>query len=93
MGDLEIQGPVTGGRHGWPFAASIEDLAALGYVEEEYFIAGTAPTYALAPDSAYTRDGRWSAEQIQTVPLRSRSAQFHQRRSEYFKLIQPDGII
>jgi hypothetical protein len=30
VGDVEIQGPVTGGRHGWPFGASIEDLAALG---------------------------------------------------------------
>jgi hypothetical protein len=32
VGDMEIQGPVSGGRHGWPFGASIEDLAALGYV-------------------------------------------------------------
>jgi hypothetical protein len=35
VGDVEILGPITGGRHGWPFGASIEDLAALGYVEEE----------------------------------------------------------
>src|ERR1039458_7908298 len=34
VGDMEIQGPVTDGRHGWPFGASIENLAALGYVEE-----------------------------------------------------------
>jgi hypothetical protein len=70
--EVEIQGPVRGGRHGSPFGASIEDLAALGYIEEEYFIAGMAPTYALAPDSAYTRDGRWSAEQSQMVPFRTR---------------------
>jgi Alpha/beta hydrolase domain len=72
VGDVEIQGPVAGGRHGWPFGASVEDLAVLGYVEEEYFVAGMAPTYALAPDSAYTRDGRWSAEWSQVVPFRTR---------------------
>ena len=72
VGDVEIQGPITGGRHGWPFGASMENLAALGYVEEEYFIAGLAPTYALASNSAYTRDGRWSAERVQVVPFRTR---------------------
>jgi hypothetical protein len=44
----------------------------LGYVEEDYFIAGMASTYALAPNSAYTRDGRWSAERSQVVPFRTR---------------------
>jgi Alpha/beta hydrolase domain len=70
--DMEIEGLVTGGRHGWPFGACVEDLAELGYVEEEYFVAGMAPTYALALDSAYTRDGRWRAEQSQAVPFRTR---------------------
>jgi hypothetical protein len=51
---------------------SIEDLAGLGYVEEEYFVAGMAPTYALAPNSTYSRDGRWSAERSQVVPFLTR---------------------
>jgi hypothetical protein len=72
VGDVDIQGPVAGGRHGWPFGAGVEDLAVLGYVEEEYFVAGMAPTYALAAHSAYTRDGRWSAERSQVVPFRTR---------------------
>src|ERR1700733_7110499 len=59
-------------RRSFPSGANIEDLAALGYVEEEYFIAAMAPTYALAPDSAYARDGRRSSERIQTVPFRTR---------------------
>jgi hypothetical protein len=45
-GDTEIQVPVMDGRHRWPFVASIEDLAAVGYAEEEYVIAGIAPMYA-----------------------------------------------
>ena len=28
---MEIPGPVTSGRQGWSFGASIEDLAPLGY--------------------------------------------------------------
>jgi hypothetical protein len=69
---MEIQGPVTGGRHGWAFGASIDDLEQLGYVEEEYFVAGMAPTYALAAHSAYSRDGRWRAEQTDSVAFQTR---------------------
>jgi len=55
-----VEGPVTGGRHGWPFAASLLDLAARGVVEEEYILSGTARKYS--PAGAYaTRDGRWEA--------------------------------
>jgi hypothetical protein len=28
-----VEGPITGGTHGWPFAASLRDVAALGYQE------------------------------------------------------------
>ena len=78
VGDVEIQGPVAGGHHGWPFGASVEDLAVLGYVEEEYFVTGTAPTYALATDSAYTRDGRWSAERLPRPPVRQVDSDSHE---------------
>jgi len=36
----KVEGPVSGGRHGWPFAASLQDVARLGYVEAEFFLAG-----------------------------------------------------
>jgi alpha-ketoglutarate-dependent taurine dioxygenase len=55
----EATGPISGGRHGWAFAASGRDLAAEGYIEEEYFLAGEATEFALAEDSAYGVDGRW----------------------------------
>ena len=34
--------------HGYPFFASHHDLAAQGYVEEEFFFSGTANTYAIS---------------------------------------------
>src|SRR5271156_7075025 len=36
--------------HNYIFFASNHDLAAHGYVEEEYFIRGTASTYTIADD-------------------------------------------
>jgi hypothetical protein len=52
-----VTGPIRGGRHGWPFGAFYGDIGALGYVEEEYFIAGKALRFA--PVGALTEDGRW----------------------------------
>jgi hypothetical protein len=67
-----IQGPITGGRHGWAFARPIIDLAAKGYVEEEFFLSGDATTYALAPGSEMSRDGKWRAEPKGKVPFKTR---------------------
>lgn len=44
-----VEGPVTGGiRTGGPFWASPIDLAPSGYVEEEYFLSGTASDRGLS---------------------------------------------
>ena len=44
-----VEGPVTGGsRTGGPFWASPFDLAPHGYVEEEYFLSGTASDRGLS---------------------------------------------
>jgi len=37
-----IQGPITGGKHGWAFGRPLFDLATHGYLEEEFFFAGDA---------------------------------------------------
>jgi hypothetical protein len=55
-----ITGPIRAGRHGWPFGAFYGDIGALGYVEDEYFIAGQALRFA--PVGTLTQDGRWSVE-------------------------------
>ncbi|HXQ18168.1 MAG TPA: alpha/beta hydrolase domain-containing protein [Acidimicrobiales bacterium] len=57
---LVVTGPITGGAHGWPFAAAVDDLAAIGYVEEEFFLAGRAPRYR--PTAPLGADGRWPVE-------------------------------
>lgn len=50
----EVTGPVTGGLRGKPKTATHEDLAQSGFVEQEFFVSGTARTHAattlLLPD-------------------------------------------
>lgn len=40
-----ITGPVTGGRHGWPFGSPLTEVTREGYVEEEFFLEGAATRY------------------------------------------------
>ncbi|MCC7364846.1 MAG: hypothetical protein IT303_10785 [Dehalococcoidia bacterium] len=67
-----VAGPVTGGQRGWPFGASMLDVAAFGYTEAEYFLEGTATRYRLAPGAELTRDGRWQAEPAGEAPFKTR---------------------
>lgn len=67
-----VTGPITGGAHGWPFAAATFDLDAAGYVEEEWFISGTATTYRHAEGSDRSWDGRWTVEPGDTLPYTTR---------------------
>src|SRR5215218_6297631 len=67
-----IEGPVTGGKHGWAFGRPLFDLKSRGYVEEEFFLDGTATTFKLALGSSMSWDGRWQAEKAASVPFRTR---------------------
>ncbi|MCC6959559.1 MAG: hypothetical protein IT301_06895 [Dehalococcoidia bacterium] len=67
-----VSGPITGGKRGWPFAASMLDVKALGYVEAEYFLEGEATRYRLAPGAELTRDGHWEVEPAGTARYRTR---------------------
>jgi hypothetical protein len=67
-----VQGPVTGGQHGWAFNRPLIDLSTRGYVEEEFFLTGEATTYALAPGAEMTRDGKWRAEPRGKAPFKTR---------------------
>lgn len=50
-----LQGPITGGLRGHALWDSWYDLDALGYVEEEYFVSGTAQSWPEgAADAPYT---------------------------------------
>jgi hypothetical protein len=67
-----VAGPVEGGKHGWPFAASLQDVEALGYEEVEYFLAGSAKRYRDVDDSTSRRDGHWHAEEAGEAEFRTR---------------------
>lgn len=68
----QVTGPIEGGERGRPFTSSVVDLAASGYVEEEFFLDGTATSYAPAPGTALGRDGRWNLVEDGGAPYRTR---------------------
>jgi hypothetical protein len=65
-----ITGPVTGGKGSPSLAVTTFDLASLGYVENEYFVAGTATSYT-AP-TPLSSDGKWRATPAATAPYETR---------------------
>jgi hypothetical protein len=62
-------GPVTGGT-GKPFTASVLDLKAFGYVEEEYFFEGDASAYGYQGTPGI--DGVWPVEIASTAHYKTR---------------------
>ncbi len=65
-----LEGPITGGN-GAPFVASTGfDLAQVSYMQEEYFISGTASAYTSA--AALTSDGQWTATPGSTATYKTR---------------------
>jgi hypothetical protein len=57
----DVRGPVTGGVRGSAFSLPEVDVAARGYVAEEFFFEGTATSYAPAPGADFGEDGKWDA--------------------------------
>jgi hypothetical protein len=68
---MKITGPITAGKHGWPFGAAMVDLAGEGYVEEEYFFEGAASRYRAVGEPGI--DGRWTAERAGSAPFKTRA--------------------
>lgn len=46
----EIRGPIAVTGRSTPFRVSTEDLAGIGYIEEEFFLSGKAHVYDWSPD-------------------------------------------
>ena len=65
-----VTGPVTGGSMGRPFTAAPINLASFGYVEQEYFIEGSATAYAFKGTAG--ADGRGPSSR--RPPLTTRHA-------------------
>jgi Alpha/beta hydrolase domain len=68
----QVRGPISGGKRGWPFGAAAFDLDALGYVEQEWFLAGQADCYRHAAGTGRSFDGRWEIEPAHNVPFTTR---------------------
>ena len=49
-----VSGPITGGLHGHPLFDSWWNPAEVGYVQEEYFVSGTATALGSAQSAPYT---------------------------------------
>jgi hypothetical protein len=67
-----ITGLITGGQHGWPFAAATFDVAASGYVEDEWRLEGDAQLYEHDAGTGRSFDGRWSAIPTDTAAFATR---------------------
>jgi hypothetical protein len=67
---IEVAGPVTGGAGDAPQNAASQDLTAEGYVEEEFFLSGTAQAYTT--DEPLSDDGVWTVEPGETSEYTTR---------------------
>jgi len=64
--DPTVNGPVPG----QPASLSAVNLDAHGYIEQEFFVEGTARAYE--PVGQLTEDGRWTVQTTTTAPYRTR---------------------
>ncbi|MEZ5707960.1 MAG: alpha/beta hydrolase domain-containing protein [Blastomonas sp.] len=65
-----ISGPINKGQRGHIFGGHTEDLAAHGYIEEEYLVSGTAQSFR--PVGTLSSDGRWTLSPHDTAPFATR---------------------
>jgi hypothetical protein len=70
VGEATVTGPLAGGEHGFPQTSTPIDLAAAGYVEEEFLLEGEATSYRYA--DAPGEDGVWGAEPADTASYTTR---------------------
>lgn len=68
--DITISGPVCDGMHGWAYGTYFGDIRKYDYIEEEYFLSGTAQS--CQPVNELTGDGRWTVEMQNAEPYETR---------------------
>jgi len=79
-----VTGPVSGGKYGWPFGASMLDLSEYGYEEHEYFLEGEATRFRRVPDTPWEPDGHWQAEAVDRAPFKTRFIVYRPRDAARF---------
>lgn len=65
-----VSGPVTAGSRGFPATPAVVDLKSAGYVEEEFFIEGSARAFEQVGD--WSRDGVWPVSEATTADYKTR---------------------
>ena len=65
-----LEGPITSPGSAFLVATTF-DPAEVGYVQEEYFLSGTASSYTSA-GGAFTSDGAWTAARGETADYKTR---------------------
>lgn len=65
-----VSGPITNGIRGFPGTPAVVDLAAAGYVEEEFFLRGTARGFT--QEGVWSIDGRWAVREGATADYTTR---------------------
>lgn len=79
---VQVEGPIAGGRRNRIFGAHADDLAAHGYIEEEYFLSGTAESYT--PVGTLGPDGLWTVAPGRQAPFKTRVIVQRPRESAKF---------
>ena len=69
---MGLEGRIDGGRYGRAWASPLVDLATVGFVEEEWLLAGDAVTYDFRPGCGPSVDGLWDTAATGTVQYRTR---------------------
>jgi Alpha/beta hydrolase domain len=67
-----VSGPVSGGK-GYIFGSPIEDLSDRGFTMEEYFLEGTAASYAPAEGTVLGLDGLWQLKLAEEASYKTRA--------------------
>ncbi len=70
VGHATVTGPITSGKGVAIVGVSALDLASVGYMQEEFFVSGTASAYQA--DGSLSADGRWSVRRASTEPFTTR---------------------
>lgn len=65
-----VSGPISEGSRGIPATPAIVDLAAAGYVEQEFFLEGSARAFSQQGD--WSIDGKWPVQETSTADFKTR---------------------
>jgi len=68
--EARVSGPITAGSRGFPATPAVVDLGAAGYIEEEFFLEGTARAFEQVGD--WSIDGVWPVRETSKADFKTR---------------------